>query len=406
MKKTYKKQAIIEDIMKQSSENTDLFSREQKNDSGIKYHGIDAVCKHLIETEKEIYSLHEMKNLIAYQNALEGNRLKVFVKRAIRKLTFWFINPIVCSHKYLIEKTIKFFSNVNTLLCMYKDNLFKQAELIDQLMQQADEQARQIADLKEQMAQLSQNNKVNQSYIDLIKDNEATVQRIVYDHNEEGLVDYFDFENKFRGSEEDIKTRVNRYSSYFDHDGVIMDIGCGRGELLEVLIETDRNCIGIDIYEPFVQYCQSKGLPVEKIDAIQKLNTFEDCALSGITSIQVIEHLSNRYLVDMIALCAKKLKKGGIIILETQNVETLYVLARHFYVDMEHKKPVHPKALEYLLNSNGFEIIKVDYPEYSVIKSLFIPHVNNNENNINEKIDIANELLYGPTDYAIIARKI
>ena len=399
MKKEYKRQAIIEDIMRGSTDELKTVSPAE-----AQYHSYDAVCRHLINNEKVMASLSELDSFVAYQNTMEGSPHKVFIKRALRKLTFWFINPIVCSQKCLIDKTRQFFSNVNTLLCMFKDNIFKHNEQINELTLKVNELKEQLNAQKEQVAQLSGEMEAARSHIQYIKENGSTIDQIIYDHNEDGLVDYFDFENKFRGSEQEIKSRVERYPQYFPKDGLVMDIGCGRGEMLEVLSAAGYNCMGIDVYTPFVEYCQNKGLNVEKIDGISKLRSLEDNTLAGITCIQVIEHLTNRYLIDMINLCHAKLRKDGVIIFETQNVKTLYTLARHFYVDLDHKKPVHPTALEYILKSKGFEIVAVDYPDYSLIKSGFVPHVESEH--MNQQIDIANDLLYGPTDYAMIARKI
>ncbi len=61
--------------------------------------------------------------------------------------------------------------------------------------------------------------------------------------NEYDCIDYFDFENHFRGSREAIKNVQRQYIKYFEGRNNILDLGCGRGEFLELLQECQINAI-------------------------------------------------------------------------------------------------------------------------------------------------------------------
>ena len=222
-------------------------------------------------------------------------------------------------------------------------------------------------------------------------------------------IDYLAFENRFRGTQEEIRSRITRYLQYFLPGQKILDIGCGRGEWLELLREHGVNALGIDLNPKCIQMCQVKQLNVVHADMFDYLEALADESLDGITSLQVIEHITPGQLARFIRLCYQKMKTGGRLILETQNPATVFTLTNAFYIDPTHIRPVHPLWLEYLLENSGFEEIKLDYPDYSVVWSLMQTYSVPTEADqamANQRIDALNHLLFGPTDYAAIAMKI
>jgi O-antigen chain-terminating methyltransferase len=153
-------------------------------------------------------------------------------------------------------------------------------------------------------------------------------------------MNFFVFEEKFRGTREDIKGRQLKFLEYSQGCKNVLDIGCGRGEFLEILKENGITAKGIDINEDMVIYCQSKGLNVERTDAVDYLEGLEDKSLDSIFLDQVVEHLAPEYLMKMLDLCYSKLKFGFYMVIETVNPLSLTSFA-NFYVDLTHKKPVH-----------------------------------------------------------------
>ncbi len=226
-------------------------------------------------------------------------------------------------------------------------------------------------------------------------------------------MNYFVFEERFRGSQEDIKERQAVFLHYFEGCMNVLDIGCGRGEFLGLLREHGIGVCGVDIDEDMVNFCRSKGLSVEKKDAVTYLEKLDDKSLDGIFIDQVVEHLEPDYLVKMLGLCYKKLKYGYYIVIETVNPLSLVSLA-NFYIDMTHKKPVHPETLKFLLGSVGFREIETRFfsPVRDEARLKRIPlrdEIDAREKSsaevYNQNVEMLNSILYGAQDYAVIGKK-
>jgi len=225
-------------------------------------------------------------------------------------------------------------------------------------------------------------------------------------------INYFIFEERFRGSRADIKGRQSVFIKYFEGCKNVLDIGCGRGEFQELLREHEIGGHGIDVDEDMVNFCRSKGLDVEKIDAVSYLQKLEDKSLDGIFIDQVVEHLEHEYLIRMLNLSYMKLIYGGTIIVETVNPLSFFSFA-NFYIDISHKRPVHPETLRFLLNAAGFREIQIeliapvsDDARLKKIKTGERKDGRSEEIEIyNHNIDMLNAIIYGPQDYALIGIK-
>ena len=227
-------------------------------------------------------------------------------------------------------------------------------------------------------------------------------------------MNYFLFEEKYRGSTEDIKKRQTIFLKYFKDCQKVLDIGCGRGEFLSLLKENDVGAKGIDLDEDMVLFCRKNGLDVEQVEALSFLTTLEDKSLDGVFSGQVVEHLQPTNLIQLVKLCYDKMKYGTYFIAETINPLCLSVFAKSFYMDMTHVKPVHPSTIKFLMESAGFREIELKFfSPHSDEAKLDKIEINNelDENSrrrlelMNNNIDKLNELLYGYQDYAIIGKK-
>lgn len=214
-------------------------------------------------------------------------------------------------------------------------------------------------------------------------------------------IDYFDFENHFRGSREQIKERQSEYLSYFEKCKNVIDIGCGRGEFLELMLEHDIPAVGVDIYEPFVEYCREKGFDAVLMDGTDYLRKCAGC--DGIFAGQVIEHLSIQQIIALIDTAFEKLSDGGVLILETPNPCSLSIYVNAFYLDPSHIKPVHPETMRYLLKNAGFRNIDVVYTQSSM-PGITIPKLKG-EDEFNLSMETVQNMLFASQDYAIIARK-
>jgi 2-polyprenyl-3-methyl-5-hydroxy-6-metoxy-1,4-benzoquinol methylase len=172
--------------------------------------------------------------------------------------------------------------------------------------------------------------------------------------------DYFAFEQRFRGSEDEIRRRQRIYVEYFANGHDVLDVGCGRGEFLELLREIGVTAKGIDTNPEMVLHCQRKGLNVEEGEVFQYLESQPDGSLGGIFTAQMIEHLPFEVLNKLIKLCYLKLASDGVLVAETLNPHCPTAM-RWFYLDPTHIRPIFPEMLEFLCTSSGFHKASVRY---------------------------------------------
>lgn len=220
------------------------------------------------------------------------------------------------------------------------------------------------------------------------------------------VIDYEDFENHFRGSRELIKERQLEYVSYFANRKHVVDLGCGRGEFLELMKEHGIAATGVDLYKPFVDECLSQGLEVHHGDAIKYLEQCE--SVDGIFAGQLVEHMKTAQILHLCQRAYEKLEKGGCLIIETPNPMSLAIFTHAFYIDPSHNKPVHPLTLQYFMQKSGFSNTQILFTENSKLDEQ-IPDLRgtgiDNLHEFNESMNKITDLLYGSQDYAIIGIK-
>jgi SAM-dependent methyltransferase len=221
--------------------------------------------------------------------------------------------------------------------------------------------------------------------------------------------DYAGFEERFRGSEAEIKRRHRKYLRHMNGDGPVLDIGCGRGEFLELLRESGIEARGVDLNLDMVLLCREKGLEVWHGDAFAYLGGVPDGSLGGIFSAQFIEHFPPRDIIRLTQVCYRKLKPRGVLLFETVNPGCLTVFARSFFLDPSHVWPFHPETLRFLFEGEGFHGISVEFAS-PVGSSITLPHldasmVGADAPRFNRCVDLLNELVFGYQDFAIVGRK-
>ena len=171
----------------------------------------------------------------------------------------------------------------------------------------------------------------------------------------EETFDYGRFAERFRGTEEYVKTGQRVYLPLFEGRREVLDIGCGRGEFLQMV----PGAKGIDLSEESVAICRSKGLDAEVADLFVYLENLPQGSLDGIFCSQVVEHIPAERLPGMIKLCASRLRSGGVIAIETPNPECLAIFASHFYLDPTHQRPVPHPLLAFYYEEFGIGNIEV-----------------------------------------------
>jgi O-antigen chain-terminating methyltransferase len=217
---------------------------------------------------------------------------------------------------------------------------------------------------------------------------------------------YTGFENRFRGAESEIRGQQEKFADHFRPGGKVLDLGCGRGEFLEVLKSRGLQGAGVDGNGRMVDICLDKGLDVRKADLLEALAAEPDGSLDGIFSSQVIEHLPPAYLKRMIEIAQAKLAPGGVLLLETVNPTSVFALVQIYFLDMTHRQPVHPQALKYLMESSGFEDVAIEETaQLGEERLAAVPGADAVASILNQDIDRLNALLFGAPNYAALGRK-
>jgi SAM-dependent methyltransferase len=226
--------------------------------------------------------------------------------------------------------------------------------------------------------------------------------------------DFLSFEALTRGMETTIASEERKYVGCFEGASNVLDGGCGRGEFLELLRDAGIDASGIDMDSHMVAHCRGKGLRVAQSDLATYLRRVADGSLGGLFLGQVVEHLPREVLAELPALAFDKLRPGAAIVMETINPTCLTTFSGAFYADPTHQRPLHPKALEFLLGSAGFEGISVIFsapvPDDEKLapvkeKSPLEPVIKDVVLQVNANLDRLNSVLYSYGNYAIVARK-
>ncbi|HWR50551.1 MAG TPA: class I SAM-dependent methyltransferase [Bryobacteraceae bacterium] len=165
---------------------------------------------------------------------------------------------------------------------------------------------------------------------------------------------------RFRGSEEYVREKQRRYVPLFQDATDVLDIGCGRGEFLELMREAGVKARGIDLSAEAIALCRERGFDAEVADLFPYLAALPDESLGGVFSAQVVEHIEPARLPEMIHLIAAKLERGGRVAIETPNPECLAIFAVHFYLDPTHQRPVPSELLRFWMEEAGLSEIRVE----------------------------------------------
>ena len=172
---------------------------------------------------------------------------------------------------------------------------------------------------------------------------------------------YREFEDLFRGSEQFIRARQRRYLELIAGHEPVIDLGCGRGELLDLLREAGVEYAGVDFDAGMVEHCRAKGHDVSHGDAAAFLADRENGSLGVVFSAQVIEHLPQEELLRLLELGHRKLRPGGLLVAETVNPHSVQAL-KTFWVDLTHRQPIFPEVALALARFSGFESAFVFHP--------------------------------------------
>jgi len=204
------------------------------------------------------------------------------------------------------------------------------------------------------------------------------------------------FEERFRGSPEAIREKQRSYLPRLaGAPGPVLDVGCGRGEFLALLAGAGIRASGVEVNPIAAAECRAAGLDVAEGDAFARLASQPDASLGAVSALQVVEHWTPEGIFAFLREARRVLAPGGILIAETINVDSLSTW-RAFFLDPSHVRPVPSDGLRFLAEAAGFADVEI-----APLAPLPAEERLSEETPNDEKL---NRLLFGPQDYALIAR--
>lgn len=222
-----------------------------------------------------------------------------------------------------------------------------------------------------------------------------------------GLFDYVGFERRFRGDPDEVlATLRKRYGQLLSTHAPVLDVGCGRGELLAVLKDAGVEALGVDTDPGMVAEAREAGLEVHQADALAFLRQREPHSLGAIVAIHVIEHLQLDDVLALLELAVSRLRPGGVLVAETPNPASLIVLGNSFILDPTHVWPLHPALMNFLCESAGFRDVRFEF--HAPAEGYHLPLVTDPDapawvSTVNVALEKLNQSLFGPQEYAVVA---
>ena len=313
----------------------------------------DAIAQNRFMEEKTETVL---SHVIELRNVIDNLKTEILQTRAAQKIEiqaeFAGVSMEISSIKTELSEHKTELSNHKTELSEHKTELSKRIK--DHEVTFLDVQRRVQILLEEAREKLS-GPISNEALVNMVKEE---------DHIFDAM--YLNFEDRFRGTQSDIKGRVSVYLPYVQktqktlettNTGIflpLLDVGCGRGEWLELLKDNNIAATGLDLNRVMVDKCQDADLDVIQSDCIAYLRSRKNNSLSVVTGFHIVEHLPFKTMIALFDESFRVLKPGGIVIFETPNPENIMVGACDFYTDPTHKNPIPPRTLAYLIEARGF----------------------------------------------------
>jgi SAM-dependent methyltransferase len=307
-----------------------------------------------------------------------GGGPKGAVKRFLRKLMRWYVEPLAADQRVFNDSVLKLV-----------DALSERADASTAAREQAE---RLVRELEERLARLERRGPATAGAPAPAPVTVATQPAAA------SVPDYFAFESRMRGSVDSIRDRQRLYVDVLRDAAPVLDAGCGRGELLGLLREAGVEARGIDADSDMVAYARGDGLDVEQADLVEYLERADDGSLGAIFMGQVVEHLPAPTLVQTFQLAATKLRPGGVLVAETINPLSPIAL-RNYFADLTHAQPLVPETLELLARQSGFAETKIRFLNEPA-ERLTEP----DDPVIAANVRRLNDLLFAPLDYALVAR--
>jgi SAM-dependent methyltransferase len=320
------------------------------------------------------------------------------VKKVLRRLMRWYVEPLAAEQRAFNDAALKLVDQ----LFEEVDGLHRELAKANAELGERRRDARLVGELDERLTRVERRARSGGA---------GAAPTVAAQPAAAVLPDYFAFESRMRGRTDEVRERQRAYLDDFRDSAPVLDVGCGRGEFLTLLREAGVEAGGVDADADMVAYARGEGLDVEQADALAHLETLADGSLGGIFCAQVVEHLPPPALLRLLELAHRKLRPGGVLVAETINPLSPLAL-RHYFADLTHAQPLVPETLALLARQAGFEEVETRFlnepPEREQLRAVELPEdasFDAARTALAANVERLNGLLFGPLDYAILARR-
>jgi 2-polyprenyl-3-methyl-5-hydroxy-6-metoxy-1,4-benzoquinol methylase len=216
---------------------------------------------------------------------------------------------------------------------------------------------------------------------------------------------YRRLEDALRGSEPEVRAGAAHYATLAAAHQPLLDVGCGRGELLTACAEQGIEARGVDTNERSVADLRARGLDVQLAAIPECFTSVADGSLGSVAAMHVVEHLPVDALFALFREAARVLRRGGLLMIETPNAESIVVSASDFWRDPTHLAPRHPAALTLLAREHGFEIAEAR-PVHEIAEGAKVPIRENDPPELQRVVQAINERFFAPQDFRLVLRRL
>lgn len=288
------------------------------------------------------------------------------VKRVVRKLTSWYVEP-----RWVLQRTwdarvgdeLELLARQNLTLRLQVLSFFEKLSDLRQAVDRSLPSGETFRHEVEASIDEARRGAAARADVDALRGEvEGLLSRLGAASASGVDIDYVAFEDRFRGPSDDMASSQRHYLDHLpsaDEPGRVVDVGCGRGELLELLGAAGYEALGVEPDTSMAALCDAKGLEVIVDDGLRFLERTKPDSLKAVFAIQVVEHLLTSELERLVRSAFEALAPGGVLIMETINPRSLYALGNHFYADTSHIRPVHPETLRFICQQVGFDTVDV-----------------------------------------------
>jgi len=215
-----------------------------------------------------------------------------------------------------------------------------------------------------------------------------------------GSVDERALQDRFEGDRtQRLESAGHLHELIGDRVGIV-DLACGRGELLEIL-GPGAAARGFDTRAALVADAAARGLAAQAGEPLESLGALPDASLGAVVMAGRIDQLDPQSLIDLVSLATAKLGPGGVVVLGAENPAALIHAAEGAGSDPLRREPIGPRYLSFLCGHAGFT--RVDLHWSTIIPPGALSAGADAGGALGDLVRQLNATLFPPTRFTLVA---